>query len=155
MRRSLIEWFFLSAAGFFLATVALLAFSSLPSWPATPLELAQDRGGRSVYVLIKDGKASLFNQIDFNSPGSPKALVVNPRTFIFPKATANHQFSIQGLAFQFCRLATGTSIWSLEFSLAIPAVLSLIAAALLIRPLRRGRGRAPVARVESAHLARE
>ena len=137
MRRSLIEWLFISAAGFFLATVALLAFSSHPSWSAIPLDLAQHRGGHSVYVLIWDGRAGLFNQIDFNSPGSPKPLVVNPRTFIFPKVTANHQFSIPGLAFQFCRFGTGSSIWSLDFSLAIPAVLSLIAAALLFRRLRR------------------
>jgi hypothetical protein len=149
MRRSLIEWLFISAAGFFLATVALLAFSSHPSWSAIPLDLAQDRRGGSVYVLIRDGRASLFNQIDFNSPGTPKPLVINPQTFIFPKVTANHQFSIPGLAFQFCRFATGVSVWSLDFSLAIPAVLSLIAAALLIRRLRRGRPRDTLVRVES------
>jgi hypothetical protein len=150
MRRSLIEWFFLSAAGFFLASVALLALSLHSSWQASPFELGRDRSGRGVYVLIRDGKASLANQVDFSSPGSPKPLVVNPRAFIFPKVTANHQFSMPGLAFQFCRLATGVSVWSVEFSLAIPAVLSLIAAALLIRRLRQGRPRNTLVRVESA-----
>jgi hypothetical protein len=150
MRRSLIEWLFLSAVGFFLATVAVLASSFHPSWPASPLELAQARWGRSVYVLIRDGRASLCNQIDFNSPGSPKPWVVNPRTVFFPKVTAIHQFSIPGLAFQFCRFAKGASVWSLDFSLAIPAVLSSIAAALLIRRLRRGRPRDTLVRVESA-----
>jgi hypothetical protein len=57
------------------------------------------------------------------------------------EATANHQFSVPALAFQLCRLDHGTSIWSLEFSLAIPALLWLIAAALLGRRLRRSRRR--------------
>ncbi len=150
MRRSLIEWLFFSAAGFFLATVSLLAVSCHPSWPASPLEPAQDLWGGRVYVLIRDGRASLFNQIDFNSPGSPKPLVINPRTVVFPKVTANHRFSIPGLAFHSCRFATGTSVWSLDFSLAIPAALSLIVAVLLIRRLRRGRPRDSLDRVESS-----
>ncbi len=150
MRRSLIEWLFISVAGFFLATVTLLAFSSHASWLASPLKLVHDRGDLSVYVLIRDGRASLFNQIDFNSPGSPKPWVVNPRTMFFPKVTANHQFSIPGLAFQFCRFTTGASVWSLDFSLAIPAVFSLIAAALLIRRLRRGLSRARAGSNESS-----
>ena len=141
MRRSLIEWLFIAAVGFFLAMVALLAISSQPSWSASPFDLTQHGGGRSVYVLIREGRASLSNQIDFDAAGSAKPSVVNPRTVVFPKVTANHQFSMPGLAFQFCQFALGPLVWSLEFSLAIPAVLSLIAAVLLLRRLRRGRPR--------------
>ena len=96
MRRSLIEWLAISAASLFLGTTALLAFSSHSSWRAAPFELANVQWGGRVYGLVRDGRASLFNQIDFNSSGSPKPLVVNPRAFVFPKATANHQFSVPG-----------------------------------------------------------
>jgi hypothetical protein len=150
MRRSLIEWLFIAAVGMFLAMVALLAFSLHHSWTTIPFEVAHIDGGRRVYVLIREGKASLCNQIDFNSPGSPKHLVIDPRTMVFPKVAVNHQFSVPGLAFQFCRFAIGAPIWSMEFSLAIPAVLSLMTAILLIRQLRRGRSRSGVVRVESA-----
>jgi hypothetical protein len=119
LRRSLTEWLFISAAGFFLVTVALLAFSSHPSWSPIPLDLAQHQRGGSIYVMIWDGRASLFNQVDFSSPNALKPLVVNPQTFIFPKVTTNHQFSIPGLAFQFCQFDLGASVWSLDFSLAI------------------------------------
>jgi hypothetical protein len=139
MRRSVTEWLFMSAVGCFLAAVALLACSSHPSWSAYPIEITQDQGGHRVYMLIRDGRASLSNQIDFNSPGSPKPWVVNPRNVVFPKVTANHQFSIPGLAFQICRFTTGTSVWSLDFSLAIPAALSSTAAAILVRLLSRYR----------------
>jgi hypothetical protein len=154
MRRSLYEWLFVSAAGFFLVTVSLLALSSHPSWSAIPLDLAQHGRGGSIYVMIWDGRASLFNQIDFSSPNSLKPLVVNPQTYIFPKVTTNNQFSIPGLSFQFCRFTTGASVWSLDFSLAVPAVLSLIAVALLIRRLRRGRPRDTEHEHSSADMAR-
>ena len=150
MRRSLIEWLFLAAVGMFLAMVALLAMSLHHSWTTVPFEVAHGGGGRRIYVLIRDGKASLCNQIDFNSPGSPKPLVIVPRTMIFPKVEVNQQFSIPGLAFQYCRFTVGASIWSMEFSLAIPALFALIAAIVLIRQLRRGRLRSGVVRVESA-----
>jgi hypothetical protein len=137
MRRSVIEWLLISAVGCFLATLALLALSSHPSWSPVPFALNSDHHGHRAYVLIRDGRFSLCNQIDFSTPGSPRALVVDPRGLIFPKATANHQFSVPGLAFQFCRLDSDSTIWSVEFSLAIPAGLSLIATALLIRRWRR------------------
>jgi hypothetical protein len=150
MRRFVIEWLLISAIGCLLASVALLALSSLPSWSPIPFALGSDHQGHRAYVLIRDGRASLFNQIDFSTPDSPRALVVDPRRFIFPKAKANHQFSVPGLAFQFCRLDTDSTIWSLEFSLAIPAVLALIATALLVRLSRRARQRDSLVRVEPA-----
>lgn len=150
MWRSLIEWLFLAAVGMFLTLVALLAFSLHHSWTTVPFEVAHVDGGGRVYVLIRDGKASLCNRIDFNSPGSPKPWVIDPQTMIFPKVEVNQQFSIPGLAFQFCRFTVGASIWSLEFSLAIPALFALIAAIVLIRKLRRDRLRTGVVRVESA-----
>jgi hypothetical protein len=139
MRRSLIEWLFIAAVGMFLTMVALLALSLHHSWTTIPFDVAHIDGSGRVYVLIRDGKANLCNQIDFNSPGSPKPLIIDPRTMIFPKVAVNHQFSVPGLAFQFCRFAIGAPIWSLEFSLAIPAVFALITAIVLIRKLRRGR----------------
>ena len=149
MRRSLIEWLSIAAVGMFLAIVALLAFSLHHSWTTIPFEVAPGDGGRRVYVLVRDGKASLCNQIEFNSPGSPKPLVIDPRRMVFPKVAVNRQFSVPGLAFQYCRFSVGAPIWSMEFSLAIPAVLSLITAILLIRQLRRGRSRSGVVRVET------
>ncbi len=139
MKRSLIEWLLISAVGFFLGSVGLLAFSSHPSWSPIPFSLVADNRGSSVYVLIRETKASVFNQIDFNTPGSPKPLVLDPRTLIFPKASVNHELSIPGIAFHYCRMTTGTSVWSLEFSLVIPAVLSCIVTVLLFRRFRRQR----------------
>jgi hypothetical protein len=149
MWRSFNEWLFIFAAGFFIATVALLGFSSHPSWSATPINIAPERWGSNVYVLIREGKGSVFNSIDFNEPGDPKALVTKPPFMIFPKVTDNHQFSIQGLAFQFCRFSTGRCIWSLEFTLITPAVLSLLGAVFLMRRLLRRSRRDALARVES------
>ena len=101
-------------------------------------------------MLIREGKASFFNQIDFNTPESPKPLVLDPRTLVFPKAAANHEFSIPGIAFHYCRMTTGTTVWSLEFSLAIPAVLSCIVTALLFRRMRRKRRQDGVVGVAAA-----
>jgi hypothetical protein len=139
MRRSLIEWLFIAAVGMFLTMVALLALSLHHSWTTIPFEVAHIDGSGRVYVLIREGKASLCNQIDFNAPGSPRPLVIDPRIMVFPKVAVNYQFSVPGLAFQFCRFAIGAPIWSMEFSLAIPAVFALITAIVLIRKLRRGR----------------
>jgi hypothetical protein len=150
MRRSFNEWLFISAAGFFLAMVALFGFSSHPSWSAVPLDLAPRGWGVSAYVLIWDGRASLCNSIDYDEPGSLKPLVIKPPGMIFPKTTEDHQFSMPGLAFQFCRFSTGRWIWSLEFSLVIPAVLSLLAAVFLFRRLTRRSQRVALVRAESA-----
>ena len=139
MRRSFFEWLTLSAAGLCLGTVVVLAASFLPSWPASPIKVADDLKGRNVYLLIRSGKASLCNNIDFDSPDSPKASIIDPRSMIFPKVSSNHQFSIPGFSYQFLWLSTGTSIWSLQFTLAIPAVLWLIATAVLFRQLRQRR----------------
>jgi hypothetical protein len=137
VRRSFNEWLFISAAGFFLCAVALFGFSSHPSWSAIPFDLAPRGWGWNAYVLIRDGRASLSNSIDFDEPGDLKALVIKPPGMIFPNVTENHQFSMPGLACQFCRFSTGRWIWSLEFSLVIPAVLSLLAAVFLFRRLGR------------------
>jgi hypothetical protein len=150
LRRSFSEWLFISAAGFFLATVALFGFSSHPLWSAVPLDLAPRGWSANAYVLIRNGRASFCNAIDYDEPGSLKPLVINPPGMIFPKMTENHQFSMPGLAFQFCRFSTGRWIWSLEFSLVIPAVLSLFAAVLLIRRLMRCSRRDALVRAESS-----
>ena len=103
-------------------------------------------GSRPAYLQVRGGRASLFNQIDFNSPGSPKPRIINPQTWTWPRATGNHQFAIPGLAFQFCRFETGLAVWSVSFSLAIPATLWLIAAIFLIRRFRRDRPTTPFLR---------
>jgi hypothetical protein len=151
MRRTIVEWLSMLAVGLFVTTVALLAASFHPHWPAEPLGFNLERWGMgSAYVQVRGGTASLFNQIDFESPGSPKPSIVNPRAWIWPSVTGNHQFAIPGLAFQLCRFSTGLAVWSVSFSLAIPAALSLIAAVFLIRRLRRRRPKDTPVRVETA-----
>jgi hypothetical protein len=149
VRRSFNEWLFISVVGVFLCAVTLLGFSSHPSWSAIPIDIAPKRWGSSFYVSIRDGRGSVFNSIDFDEPGDLKALVIKPPGMIFPKMTENHQFAMPGLAFQFCRFSTGRWIWSLEFSLAIPAVLSLLAAVFLFRRLGRRSPRVALVRAES------
>ena len=153
MRRSLTEWFALLAAGLFFTTLAVLAASFRADWPAEPLELASDLWFRDdVYIQVRDGRATLFNHLDFDPPGYPTPWIVDPRETRASRVIDSHDLPVPGLVFQYARFSypgvrTGTTVWSVGFSLAIPATLSLIAAVLLIRRLRRGWPQAPLVRV--------
>ena len=149
MRRSLTEWLSLLAAGLFFTTLAVLAASFRADWPAEPLELASDLWFRDdVYLQVRDGRATLFNQLDTDSPGDPRPWIVDPRRTRASRVIGSHDLPVPGLVFQYARFTTGTTVWSVGFSLAIPATLSLIAAVLLIRRLRRGWPQAPLVRVD-------
>ena len=153
MRRSLTEWLSLLAVSLFIATIAVLAASFRADWPAEPLELVSDHWFRpghwfrdDVYLQVRDGRVTLFNQLDFDSPGYPTPWIVSPRDLQTraSRVIDSHDLPVPGLVFQYARFTTGTTVWSVGFSLAIPATLSLIAAVLLIRRLRRGWPQAPL-----------
>lgn len=92
MRRTIVEWLSMLAVGLFVTTVALLAASFHPHGPAEPLGFNLERWGMgSAYLQVRGGTVSLFDQIDFESPGSPKPSIVNPRAWIWPSVTGNHQ----------------------------------------------------------------
>jgi hypothetical protein len=151
MRRSLTEWLSLLAIGLFFATIAALAASFRADWPGEPLELASDLWfSDDVYVQIRGGRATLFNQLDTDSPGDPRPWIVDPRTIKASRVIGSHDFAVPGFVFQYYRFTTGRPVWSVGFSLAIPATLALIAAVLLIRRLRRGRPQDSLVRVETA-----
>ena len=156
MRRSLTEWLALLAAGLFFTTLAVLAASFRADWPAEPLELASDLWFRDdVYLQVRDGRATLFNHLDFDSPGYPTPWIVDPRETRASRVIDSHDLPVPGLVFQYARFSypgvrTGTTVWSVGFSLVIPSALSLIAAVLLVRRLRRGRPQESLARVDTA-----
>jgi hypothetical protein len=151
MRRSLTEWLALLAAGLFFTTLAVLAASFRADWPAEPLELASDLWFRDdVYLQVRDGRATLFNQLDTDSPGDPRPWIVDPRRTRASSVIGSHDLPVPGLVFQYARFTTGRPVWSVGFSLVIPAALSLIAAVLLVRRLRRGRPQESLARVDTA-----
>ena len=151
MRRSLTEWLSLLAVSLFIATIAVLAASFRADWPAEPLELASDLWFRDdVYIQVRDGRATLFNQLDTDSPGDPRPWIVDPRRTRASRVIGSHDLPVPGLVFQYARFTTGTTVWSVGFSLAIPATFSLIAAVLLVRRLRRGRPQESLARVDTA-----
>jgi hypothetical protein len=150
-RRSLTGWFSLLPAGLFFATIAVLAASFRADWPVEPLELASDLWfSDDVYAQVKRGRATLFNQLDTDSPGDPRPWIVDPRKFKPFRIVRRYDFAVPGLAFQWYRFTTGRPVWSIGFSLAIPATLSLIAAVILIHRSRRSRPRDSLVRVETA-----
>jgi hypothetical protein len=139
------------AVGLFFATIAVLAASFRADWPVEPLELASDRWANDdVYVQVRSGRATLFNRLDSYSPGNPRPWIVDPRTTKPSRVIGRHDLVVPGLVFQYYRFTTGRPVWSVGFSLAIPATLSLITAVLLIRRLQRGLPQDPLVRVETA-----
>jgi hypothetical protein len=151
MRRYLTKWLSLAALGLFFASIAVLAASFRADWPAEPLQFESDLWASDfVYVQVSRGRATLFNQLDTGSPGNPRPWIVDPRTIKPSRIIGRHDFAVPGLVIQRYRFTTGRPVWSVGFSLAIPAALSLITAVLLIRRLRRGRPRGPLVRVETA-----
>jgi hypothetical protein len=140
MGRIITEWLAISAAGAFVLITAIFAASFFPAWPLDPLAIMGDRHG-SVYVQVKRGTITLFSEVDHDSPDAPTPWIVIPRDVIAPKLVSNRQLTVPGLAFQYCRFASGRPVWSLGVSLLIPSVFALVASILIIRRLRRVRRR--------------
>jgi hypothetical protein len=130
--RAVIEWGLYLCLGLFLSAVVLLIGSFFPAWPEDCLELHQD-----VSIQVFRGRMSLGGYVDYDSSGSPRFEVPDPKRIIVPGVKGSGALTVPGFALHYVRFGDGEPWWLVSFSLALPGALSLLASALLYRCLRK------------------
>lgn len=142
MRRLVLEWSLLAAAGLSLTAAAVWVESRWVDPSSYHLRFPTSRNVQEdLHVIVRDGDLILCDQFEGDPSGGVVPLVVYARNVLpgdFARGARLGGFAVPGLEVRYFRMADdGYLIWSLRASLLIPsALLGLLAVVLWVRVRR-------------------
>ena len=145
MKRILLEWSLILSSGIAFSLFTLWLVSSF--FDRSSYHLKVSTSGNSdgdCHFVLRDGHFSISNDFDVNPAGRAGPLIIDPKSQIkldVARGDRFRQFTISGLDLRtYWNGRARFRIWSLELSLLIPVLLSLLAGVLFWCTLKRHRG---------------